>query len=213
VTVRFSATMSLDGFIAGPNQSEENPLGEGGMALHEWLFPLEAWRRSHGLAGGEVNASSPIVEELESGFGAVVMGRNMFGPVRGTWGDDPWPGWWGDEPPYHKPVFVLTHHARKPLELKGGTTFHFIVDGIESALEQAREAAGDGDVLIAGGARTFQQYFAAALVDVVQLSVVPLLLGDGARLFENLGEPPPNLEQVHAVEAPTVTHLRYRVVR
>lgn len=122
-TVRFSATMSLDGFIAGPNQSEENPLGEGGLVLHEWLFPLEAWRRSHGLEGGEVNASASVVEELESGFGAVVMGRNMFGPVRGAWGDDPWPGWWGDEPPYHAPVFVLTHHQRVPLELKGGTTF------------------------------------------------------------------------------------------
>jgi dihydrofolate reductase len=205
--------MSIDGFVAGPNQSREHGLGEGGEALHDWIVPLEAWRRAHGLEGGDVNASTPVVEELEQGFGAVVMGRNMFGPVRGPWGDDAWRGWWGDEPPFRAPVFVLTHHAREPLELRGGTTFHFVTDGIESALERARDAANGSDVSIAGGASTIQQYLAAGLIDVLLLSVVPLVLGSGARLFDNLGAHPPQLEQVEAIDAPGVTHLRYRVVK
>ena len=211
--VRASITMSIDGFVAGPNQSREHGLGEGGEALHDWIVPLEAWRRAHGLEGGDVNASTPVVEELEQGFGAVVMGRNMFGPVRGPWGDDAWRGWWGDEPPFRAPVFVLTHHAREPLELRGGTTFHFVTDGIESALERARDAANGSDVSIAGGASTIQQYLAAGLIDVLLLSVVPLVLGSDARLFDNLGAHPPQLEQVEAIDAPGVTHLRYRVVK
>ena len=149
--LRFRISMSLDGFVAGPDQSEEDPLGEGGEQLHEWVFPLAIWRAGHGEAGGEVNASTAVLEEAQAGIGATIMGRNMFGG-RGPWGDDPWQGWWGENPPYHHPVFVLTHHAREPLVMDGGTTFHFVTDGIESALEQARAAAGDQDVTLAGGA-------------------------------------------------------------
>ncbi len=203
--------MSLDGFVSGPNQSEQNPLGLGGMALHEWLFGLEAWRKSHGEGGGVVNPSTPVVEELESGYGAAVMGRNMFGPIRGPWKDESWRGWWGSDPPYHTPVFVLTHHEREPLEMEGGTTFHFVTDGIEAALARARSAAGQGDVLIAGGASVIQQYLAARLVDEFHISLVPLLLGDGERLLENL-DASIGLEQVEVIEAPGVTHLKYRCV-
>jgi dihydrofolate reductase len=211
--VRFIVSMSLDGFVAGPNQSEEHGLGEGGEALHDWLVPLAAWRRAHGLEGGEENASTRIAAELEASAGAVVMGRNMFGPVRGPWGDEAWTGWWGEEPPFHAPVFVLTHHEREPLPLKGGTTFHFVTGGIGEALERAQEAAGEGDVLIAGGAATIQQALAAGAVDEFVVSIVPLLLGDGARLLEGLGDPPPRLELVESLFAPGVTHHRYRVLR
>ena len=150
--LRFNITMSLDGFVAGPNQSEENPLGEGGGRLHDWAFALVAFREQHGMEGGEVNASTPVVEESLENIGAEVMGRNKFGGGPGPWGDDPWTGWWGDDPPFHEPVFVLTHHAREPLEMQGGTTFSFVTDGIESALEQAKEAAGGKDVALGGGA-------------------------------------------------------------
>lgn len=151
--LRCHITISLDGFVAGPNQSEENPLGEGGERLHDWVVPLAAWRQSHGEQGGEVNESSRIVEESRENIGAGVMGRNMFGPVHGgAWGDQQWTGWWGDDPPYHYPVFILTHHPRDPVEMEGGTTFHFVTDGIESALEQARKAAGGKDVMLWGGA-------------------------------------------------------------
>jgi dihydrofolate reductase len=211
--LRFDVTMSLDGFVAGPNQSVENPLGVGGTELHEWAFPLAAWRRPHGLEGGEVNASTPVVEETLRNVGAVLMGRNMFGGGPGPWGEDPWNGWWGDDPPFHVPVFVLTHHPREPLLMEGGTTFTFITDGIESALEQARRAAGDKDVVIGGGAAVIQQYLAAGLVDELNLSVVPVLLHDGERLLENLGDAGLELEQVRAIEAPGVVHLRYRVVK
>ena len=203
--------MSLDGFVSGPNQSEQNPLGMGGMALHEWLFGLEAWRKSHGEGGGVVNPSTPVVEELESGYGAVVMGRNMFGPIRGPWKDESWRGWWGSDPPYHTPVFVLTHHERGSLQMEGGTTFHFVTDGIEAALARARSAAGQRDVLIAGGASVIQQHLAARLVDEFQISLVPLLLGDGERLLENL-DGSIGLEQVEGIEAPRVTHLKYRCI-
>ena len=139
---RFQLAVSLDGFVAGPDQSEENPLGVGGLELHQWIFPLEAWRRQQGLEGGEVNASTLVVEEAQSNVGATVMGRNMFGGGRGPWSEHPpWNGWWGDDPPFHGPVFVLTHHPRERLEMAGGTTFTFVTDGIQSALEQAREAA------------------------------------------------------------------------
>ena len=208
---RFQISMSLDGFVAGPNQSEENPLGLGGEDLHEWVVKLEAWRRQHGLEGGEVNASSAVIEEVQSNVGATVMGRNMFGGGPGPWDkDDPWNGWWGDNPPFHTPVFVLTHHPREPLEMKGGTTFHFVTDGIESALEQARQAAGANDVMIGGGASVVQQYLAAGFVDEFELHVVPILLGDGERLLEKVGDL--KLEQVRAVDAPGVTHIRYRVI-
>jgi dihydrofolate reductase len=209
---RFQISVSLDGFIAGPHQSTENPLGVGGEDLHEWVVKLEAWRRQHGLEGGEINVSSALMEEVQSNVGATVMGRNMFGGGPGPWSeDDPWNGWWGDNPPFHAPVFVVTHHAREPLEMEGGTTFYFVTDGIEAALKQARRAAGDEDVLIGGGANVLQQYLAAGLVDEFYLHIVPLLLGNGERLLENVGNL--RLEQVRAIEAPGVTHIKYRVVR
>src|SRR6266545_4711834 len=180
--LRFQLAVSLDGYVAGPDQSEENPLGVGGMGLHQWVFELEAWRRQQGQEGGEVNASTPVVEEAQSNVGATVMGRNMFGGGPGPWSEDPpWNGWWGDNPPFHTPVFVLTHHPRGPLEMEGGTTFIFVTDGIGSALEQAKQAAGGQDVLLGGGANVVQQYLAAGLVDEFELHVVPVLLGDGER--------------------------------
>jgi dihydrofolate reductase len=210
--LRFGISMSLDGFIAGLNQSEESPLGEGGMQLHEWVFELEAWRRLHGQDGGEVNASTEVVEESLQNIGATVMGRNMFGG-RGPWGDDPWDGWWGDDPPFHTPVFIVTHHPRQPVAKGGGTTFTFVTDGIESALAQARDAAGGRDVALGGGADVAQQYLKAGLIDELQIHLVPVLLGDGARLFDNLGSAKIGLACTSAVEAPGVTHLTYRVVK
>ena len=210
--VRFHVSVSLDGYLAGPDQSEQEPLGVGGEALHEWMFGLEVWHRMEGEEGGEVNASNEVLEEAHANVGATVMGRNMFGGGPGPWRDDPpWKGWWGDDPPYHTPVFVLTHHPREPLEMKGGTTFFFVTDGIESALEQARRAAGDRDVVIGGGANVIQQYLAAGLVDEFELHVAPILLGAGERLLGNVGNL--RVEQVRAIEAPGVTHLKYKVVR
>jgi dihydrofolate reductase len=208
--LRFQISVSLDGFVAGPNPSAEEPLGEGGEALHEWALKLAAWREPHGREGGETNASSAIMEEGLAGVGATVMGRNMFGGGPGPWGDDPWDGWWGDDPPFHHPVFVLTHHEREPLQKEGGNSFTFVTDGIESALEQARQAAGDRDVSLAGGAEVAQLYLAAGLIDEMMLNVVPVLLGGGTRLFENLGDAEIGLEQVQVIEAPDVAHLRYR---
>ena len=211
--LRCHISISLDGFVAGPNQSEENPLGEGGERLHDWVVPLAAWRQPHGKQGGEVNESARIVEEARENIGASVMGRNMFGPIGGgAWGDEAWTGWWGDDPPYHHPVFVVTHHPRDPAEMKGGTTFHFVTDGIESALEQAREAAGGQDVGLWGGADVARQYLAAGLLDVLELHVVPVVLGDGAPLLDNLGDAEVRLEQVRVVEAPGVAHLKYRLI-
>jgi dihydrofolate reductase len=207
--LRLSMSMSLDGFVAGPDQSEPNPLGVGGEQLHQWLLPLKAFRETHGEEGGEVNASTPIAEGILGGTGATIMGRNMFGGGPGPWRDKPWNGYWGDDPPYHHPVFVLTRYPREPLELDGGTTFHFVTDGIESALEQARAAAGGNDVSLGGGANAVQQYLMAGLLDEILISVVPVLLGGGARLFDNLEEPRPTLRQVEVVEAPGVTHIRY----
>ena len=210
--LRCHITSSLDGFVAGPNQSEQHPLGEGGERLHEWLVSLAAWRRSHGLEGGEVNESARIVEESRENLGAAVMGRNMFGPPGGgPWGDGQWTGWWGDDPPYHCPVFVLTHYPRDPVEMQGGTTFHFLTDGIESALDQARQAAAGKDVMLWGGAQVVNQYLAAGLLDELELHLVPVLLGGGARLFDDVGGAKVRLEQIRVVEAPGVTHLKYRV--
>jgi dihydrofolate reductase len=206
---KLTITMSLDGYVAGPDQSLENPLGVGGEQLHDWLVPLKAFRESHGEEGGEVNASTPIAEEILGGVGAVIMGRNMFGGGRGPWADDAWKGWWGEDPPFHAPVFVLTHHVREPLEMQGGTTFHFFTDGIEAALEQARAAAGDEIVSLAGGASVANQYLAAGLLDELVISVVPRILGGGAKLFDNLGDSLPELEQVESISAPGVTHIRY----
>ncbi len=209
---RFHVAVSLDGYLAGPQQSIENPLGVGGEALHQWLFDLEVWRKMEGEEGGDVNASTAVIEEGQTNVGAYVMGRNMFGGGPGPWADDPpWRGWWGDDPPYHVPVYVLTHHARDPLEMEGGTTFFFVTDGIRSAFDQARATAGDRDVVLGGGASAIQQYLAAGLIDRFELHIAPLLLGDGERLLENVGDL--EVEQVRAIEAPGVTHITYRVVR
>ncbi|MDA8369817.1 MAG: dihydrofolate reductase family protein [Nocardiopsaceae bacterium] len=208
-TTRFQIAVSLDGYMAGPHQSEKEPLGAGGVRLHQWAFPLKAWRRAQGLTGGAVNASTPVVEEVQASVGAVVMGRNMFGGGPGPWGEDPWRGWWGENPPFHAPVFVVTHHPRGPLELEGGTTFHFVTDGVGSALEQAKRAADGMDVLIAGGADILRQCLTAGVVDEFYLHIVPVLLGAGERLFEDVKEL--ELEQVRAVAAPNVTHIKYRV--
>ncbi|MDQ3953039.1 MAG: dihydrofolate reductase family protein [Actinomycetota bacterium] len=204
--------MSLDGFVAGANQSVESPLGEGGEGLHEWAVGLEAFRRPHGMEGGDVDASTSVLEERDDA-GATIMGRNMFGGGPGPWGDKAWEGWWGDDPPFQHPVFVLTHHPREPLVKAGGTTFTFVTDGIESALAQAREAASGRDVLLGGGADAARQYLAAGLLDEVLLHVVPLLLHDGERLFDGLRGAGVRLEQADAIPAPGVTHLRYRVRR
>jgi dihydrofolate reductase len=203
-------SISLDGYVAGPNQSADNPIGEGGMRLHEWAFATDAWRKRHGEGGGERNADAEVAEKLMQGVGAYIMGRNMFGPGRGAW-DESWKGWWGDDPPYQTPVFVLTNHPRDPIPMEGGTPFTFVTDGIESALEQARAAAGDQDVSIAGGASTVQQYLAAGLLDELHLHVVPIVLGAGERLLENVGDP--KLEPVEVVASPAATHVKYRVVR
>lgn len=211
-TFRFQMAISLDGYVAGPDQSVKDPLGVRGLELHQWVFDLEAWRARTGQEGGEVNASTAVVEEVQANVGATVMGRNMFGGGPGPWSEDPpWKGWWGDDPPYHVPVYVLTHHPREPLEMEGGTTFFFVTDGIDSALAQARDAAGDLDVLLGGGADAVQQYLAAGLIDGFELHIVPILLGNGERLFENVGDL--RLEQVRTVEAPGVTHIKYRVIR
>lgn len=208
--LRFKISMSLDGFVAGPNQSPKEPLGVGGEGLHEWVVSLAEWRAAHGLEGGEVNESSAVVAESTANIGATIMGRNMFGGHPGPWKPStPWTGWWGQNPPFHHPVFVLTHHAREPLVLEGGTTFHFVTDGIESALDQARRAAGSKDVSLAGGAKAAQQYLAAGLVDEMELNVVPVLLGSGERLFEGVGTDLHGLELVRTVAMPRVTHLKF----
>jgi len=208
--LRLKISMSLDGFVAGPSQSLENPLGIGGMGLHEWVFPLAVWRAMQGLDGGEVNESSRVVEEGLANIGATVMGRNMFGGHPGPWNAaKPWNGWWGTNPPFHHPVFVLTHHAREPLQAEGGTTFTFVTDGIESALAQARRAAGGRDVSLAGGAKAAQQYLVAGLVDEMEIHLVATLLGHGEGLFDGVGDDLHGLELVRTVATPKVTHLKF----
>jgi dihydrofolate reductase len=210
--VRVHISTSLDGYVAGPNQTQKEPLGEGGERLHDWLVRLKTWRTGAGLEGGEVNVSDRVVAEANANVGAEIMGRGKFGPAtRGPWGDDPWRGWWGEDPPFHKPVFVLTHYERVPLVLSD-TTFTFVTDGIGAALQQATAAAGDKDVFIGGGADVVNQYLAAGHVDELELHVTPILLGGGARLFEGVG-PNVKLEAVRTIEAPGVTHLTYRVVK
>jgi dihydrofolate reductase len=201
--LKFSISMSLDGYMAGPHQSLENPLGEGGMDLHQWAF---AARRA-GDAGDELDAR--YANAWSENVGAHIMGRNMFGPVRGEWGESDWKGWWGDDPPYHAPVFVLTHHPHDPIEMDGGTTFHFVTDGIESALERAVEAAGDRDVAIGGGASTIRQYLGAGLVDEFLLHVAPVLLGDGERLFESLAGEPTGFTCLKLESSPAVAHYTF----
>ena len=206
--LRLWIAMSLDGLVAGPAQDVDNPLGVGGMRLHDWVFPLAVWREMQGLEGGEVNESTPVVEASMADIGATVMGRNMFGGT-GPWGDDPWNGWWGDNPPYHHPVFVLTHHPREPLVCEGGTTFTFVTNGIASALDQAKAAAAGKDVLLAGGALAARQYLEADLVDKMDINLVPIFLGEGERLFDNLGLGNPGLVHVATVAAPGVIHLKF----
>jgi dihydrofolate reductase len=209
MTVNCHISISLDGFVAGPNQSVENPIGEGGERLHEWMFPTASWREQHGSEGGERTADSEVADEVRQGVGAYIMGRHMFGGGHGPW-DESWRGWWGEEPPFHAPVFVLTHHPRDPLPMRGGTTFSFVTDGIESALEQARAAAGERDVAVGGGAQTVRQYLAAGLLDELYLHLVPVVLGAGERLLVDVGDP--TLEPVKVSASPLVTHLKYRVV-
>lgn len=210
--VTFDISMSLDGFVAGPDQSVDHPLGVAGERLHDWGVRTASWREQHGYEGGDTGPDSDIVGESMAAAGAVLMGRNMFGGGPGSWGDKPWEGWWGDEPPFHRPVFVLTHHPREPL-MKAGTTFTFVTEGIEAALAQARAAAGGKDVFIAGGAEVVQQYLRAGLVDEFQVHVVPVLLRGGARLFDNLADTEVEIEGTRVIGSPAVAHLRYRVVR
>jgi dihydrofolate reductase len=206
--------LSLDGFVAGPRQSLAHPLGEGGPRLHAWAFPTRTFRALHGDGGGgETGVNDEVLREAFENLGATIMGRNMFGPERGPWGADPWRGWWGDEPPFRHPVFVLTHHPRPQLALGGGTTFHFVTDGIESALAQARLAARGRDVAIGGGARTVQQFLAAGLLDELELHLVPLLLGEGERLFDPRLASRVHLEPVRTLVGDGVTHLKYRIVK
>jgi dihydrofolate reductase len=208
--LRLKISMSLDGFVAGPNQSVNDPLGIGGMGLHQWVFGLRAWRAAHGLPGGEQNESDAVVEESIANIGATIMGRNMFGGHPGPWAQDkPWTGWWGEDPPFHHPVFVLTSHPRKPLVLEGGNTFTFVTDGNESALAQAKRAAGDKDVSLAGGAKAASQYLAAGLVDEMEISLVPILLGSGERLFEGVGADLHGLQLVRTIATPKVVHLKF----
>lgn len=203
-------SVSVDGYAADPDQRPDEPLGTGGERLHEWIVGLEAWRTEHGLEGGDRNADSDLVAEMVAGVGAYVMGRGMFGGGPGLW-DPSWRGWWGDDPPFHVPVFVLTHHPRQPLELAGGTTFNFVTDGLEAAVEQARAAAGpERDVMVAGGASTINQALAAGLLEELHLHVVPVVLGGGERLFEGV---PADLAltPVEVRGSSAVTHVRYRV--
>jgi dihydrofolate reductase len=211
----FEITMSVDGFITGPDPGYEHPLGIGGERLHQWIFGLRGWREAHGESGGETGADDDLLQESVSANGAIIMGRRMFSGGSGPWEEDPnADAWWGDDPPFHVPVFVLTHHARETVEKQGETTFHFVTGGVEAALEQAKAAAGERNVGIAGGANVFQQYLKAGLLDEMLLHVVPVLTGDGVRLFENhLGADQLELERTQVIDSPTVTHLRYRAGR
>ena len=202
-------TMSLDGYVAGPNQSLNNPLGVGGTRLHEWVFATRGGRQMIGQDSGDEGLDDEFVARGVAGIGATIMGRNMFGPVRGSWVDDAWTGWWGESPPFHHPVFVLTHHDRPSISMDGGTTFHFVSDGVESALERAVDAADGNDVRVGGGAATVQQYLRAGLIDDLHLAVVPILLGNGERLFDHLDGGPDGYECVEFVSSPAVTHVRF----
>jgi dihydrofolate reductase len=205
-----SFALSLDGFGAGPDQSLENPLGVNGPEMFEWFFASRAWRRMHGQEGGDTGVDNDMAEASFVNIGAWILGRNMFGPVRGPWPDESWKGWWGDEPPYHVPVFVLTHHARPPLKMAGGTVFHFVTDGIHAALERAREAAGSRDVRIGGGVATIRQYFEARLIDDLHLATRPVLLGRGEALFRDLDLRALGYECEKSVAGERATHVFLR---
>jgi dihydrofolate reductase len=201
--------ISLDGYAAGPNQDIDNPLGVGGLGLHEWVFATRAWNRRQGVDGGNEGLDDQFLSAGDVGIGATIMGRNMFGPIRGPWKDEQWTGWWGDDPPYHHPVFVLTHHPHASIAMKGGTTFHFVTEGIEAALERAFEAANGDDVRLGGGAATIQQFFRAGLIDEMHVAIVPILLGSGERLFDHLDGVGIGYRCVELVSSPAVVHARF----
>jgi dihydrofolate reductase len=205
-----SFAVSLDGYGAGPWQDLEHPLGVNGPELMEWFFPTRVWRRMHGHDDGETGVDNEMAERAFAGIGAWILGRNMFGPVRGPWPDDTWRGWWGDDPPYHTPVFVLTHHARPPLHMAGGTEFRFVTDGIHAALQQARDAAGDRDVRIGGGVATIRQYLRAQLIDEVHLAVRPLLMGSGEPLWADIDLRALGYESAEHITGERAIHVRLR---
>lgn len=204
-------SVSLDGYGAGPNQSVDEPLGVGGENLHEWLVATRTFRQKYGMDGGDEGLDDRFAAQGvgAAGIGATIMGRNMFGPIRGPWSDESWTGWWGDDPPYHHPVFVLTHHPREPVTMQGGTVFNFVTDGINAALERAFDAAGGKDVWLGGGAATIQQYLRAGLIDEMHLAIAPILLGGGERLFDNLDGGPEGYECVELVSTPSAVHVRF----
>jgi dihydrofolate reductase len=199
--------ISIDGYGAGPAQSRTNPLGVGGEALHEWMFPTRTFQRMVGKDGGSTGIDEEFTARGFENIGAWILGRNMFGPVRGPWPDDTWKGWWGDNPPYHTQVFVLTHHARAPVEMAGGTTFHFVTDGIHAALKRAMDAAGGKDVRVGGGAATIQQYLRAGLIDEMHVAISPLLLGSGERLFGDIDLPALGYRCTKHVPSEKATHV------
>jgi len=206
--VRVAAfSLSIDGYGAGPDQSLEHPLGVGGMALHEWAVATRTFRQMHGGEGGSTGVDEAYAARSFAGVGAWILGRNMFGPVRGPWPDESWKGWWGTNPPYHVPVFVLTHHARAPLEMEGGTTFHFVTDGIEAALERAREAAAGADVRVGGGVQTIRQYLRAGLIDEMHLAISPVALGRGEALFAGIDLPALGFERTEHASTDKTMHV------
>lgn len=202
-------SISLDGYGAGPTQDRDNPLGVGGEGLHTWALATRTFRTMFGEQGGAEGLDDEFAARGNAGFGATIMGRNMFGPVRGPWGEEDWSGWWGSNPPYHHEVFVLTHQPRESIPMEGGTTFHFVTDGVHAAVERARAAAGDQDVKIAGGAATVRQFLLAGLVDEMHLVITPVLLGSGEQLFEDIGAKPGGLECVELVGSGAAVHARF----
>ena len=202
--------ISLDGFGAGPRQNLENPLGVNGTDIMEWFFPTDVFKRMHDIGAGETGVDNAMALRGFDNFGAWILGRNMFGPIRGPWPDESWKGWWGDEPPYHVPTYVLTHHPREPVEMKGGTTFHFVTGGIHAALEQARAAAGGKDVRVGGGVSTIRQYLQAGLIDEINLSMRPVLLGAGEELFHGIDMRALGYEVVERVDGERAVHVVLR---
>jgi len=208
-----SFAVSIDGFGAGTSQDLENPIGVGGLALMDWFFPTRTWQHMHGNQGGETGVDDGMAAQGLAGLGAWILGRNMFGPIRGPWPDNNWRGWWGEEPPYHTPVFVLTHHARPPLKMAGGTEFQFVTDGIHAALQRAKDAAGNRDVRVGGGVSAIRQYLRAGLIDELHLAIRPVLLGVGEALWAGIDLPALGYESVKSVAGERATHvfLRKRV--
>jgi dihydrofolate reductase len=207
--LRFNISMSLDGYVAGPNQGLDNPLGERGEELHDWFTRTKTFKSMRGEPGGETGLDNDRADAWKQDFGATIMGRNMFGPIRGDWGEEEWKGWWGDSPPYHSPVFVLTNHEHESIQMEGGTTFHFVTDGPEAALEQARNVAGSRDINIGGGASVAQQYLRLELIDEMEIHVAPVLLGAGERLFDQLDGAPAYLKPRDVLSSSSAAHFRF----